>query len=151
MGKTEKTEYIHVSPRSPIAVLACCLCLLGAAPALGASSTGTPEQVAWVRSAATRFVTAELDGNGAGACAVLNAPLRATVRGRTCEQRWNARIAGLLRTHGERSHLRAQLHEIATARVTVNGNVASIALPSALMSSPEDRFLWTENCWMLEG
>ncbi len=32
----------------------------------------------------------------------------------------------------------------------VHGNVASIELPTPLMSGP-NRFLWSENCWMLKG
>ena len=48
-----------------------------------AHSVGSPSQIAWVRRAATNFVTAELHGDGAGACAVLTAPQRATVHNRT--------------------------------------------------------------------
>ncbi len=46
------------------------------------------------------FVTAELAGNGASACAILNAPLRATRHDRTCAQRWDAKLAALLREPG---------------------------------------------------
>jgi len=144
-----------MSPRSAVAVLASAAALaapgalLAPAGALGAYSVGTSEQIAWVRSAATRFVTAELAGNGAEACGVLNAPLRGTEHGRTCTQRWNAKLAKLLHEPGGRSRLRAQKHAIPTAAVIVHGNVASIDLPTALMGS-SNRFLWTENCWMLE-
>jgi hypothetical protein len=101
-----------------------------------------------VRSAATRFVTAELTGDSATACAILNAPLRATEHGRTCTQRWNARIVRLLREPDGRARLRAQKHAIATAAVVVHGNVASIDLPAPLMGGA-NRFVWSENCWML--
>ena len=95
-------------------------------------------------------MTAELGGNGAGACVSLNAPLRATQRHRTCAQRWNARLAKLLHHHGTRAKLRAERRAIPTATVTVHGNTATIELPERLISGP-NRFLWTENCWMLEG
>ncbi len=144
-----------MSSRSIVATLACAAALcapgvLAPAGAMGAHSVGTREQVEWVRSAATRFVTAELAGNGADACGILNAPLRATEHGRTCTQRWNAKLAKLLREPGGRARLRAQKHAIPAATVIVHGNVASIDLPTALMSGA-NRFLWTENCWMLEG
>jgi hypothetical protein len=42
-------------------------------------------------------VTAELGGDGAGACAILNAPLRATQHHRTCARRWDVELARLLR------------------------------------------------------
>ena len=145
-----------MSARSAFAVLASAAALgapgalLAPAGALGANSVGTSEQIAWVRSAATRFVTAELTGNGADACGVLNAPLRATEHGRTCTQRWNAKLAKLLHEAGGRTRLRAQKHAIPSAAVIVHGNVASIDLPTALMGGA-NRFLWTENCWMLES
>jgi hypothetical protein len=86
-----------------IAVLACAASLAIPASALAAHSVGTPEQISWVRRAATNFVVAELAGNGAGACAILNAPLRATEHNRTCAQRWNSKLAGLLHEHGGRA------------------------------------------------
>jgi hypothetical protein len=122
----------------------------GTALAYSERSVGTPEQVAWVRHAAQRFVNAELSGNGTEACAVLNASLRATVHGRTCEQRWNARLETLLHRQGVRADLRAELRAASSARVVVSGRVASIELPAPLLGGP-NRFLWTENCWMLEG
>jgi len=132
------------------------LAALGAGGALavpaGASaghSVGTPGQIAWVRSAATRFVTAELAGDGASACGILDASLRGTEHHRTCTQRWDARLAGLLREPGGRARVRAQKRAIASARVIVHGNVASIALPTPLMGS-SNRFVWSENCWMLD-
>ncbi len=118
------------------------------ASASGARSVGTSEQIAWVRRAATRFVTAELAGDGATACGVLNAPLRATEHGRTCAQRWDARLARLLREPGGRAHLRSQKRAIGTAAVIIHGNVASIELPRSLMGGA-NRFVWSENCWML--
>ncbi len=120
------------------------------ASASGAHSLGTSGQIAWVRSAATRFVTAELASNGADACGILNAPLRASEHGRTCTQRWNAKLAKLLREPGGRAQLRAQKHAIPSAAVIVHGNVASIDLPTALMGGA-NRFVWSENCWMLAG
>ncbi len=139
-----------------IATLACTVALIAPAAlvvpasAWGAHSVGTSSQIAWVRSAATRFVTAELAGSGADACGILNAPLRASEHGRTCAQRWDARLAKLLREPGGRERLRAQKHAIGTAAVVVHGNVASIDLPTMLMGDA-NRFVWSENCWMLAG
>jgi hypothetical protein len=140
--------------RRVIAALACALAcaatLIPPAGALAANSVGAPEQIAWVRRAASNFLAAELSGNGAGACAILNAPLRTARHHRTCAQRWNAKLAKLLRN----PHSRAQLHTlqraIPSATVIVHDYTASIDLPTPLMHGP-NRFLWTENCWMLEG
>ena len=133
-------------------LLAVLAVLLPAAPsaAHAGRSVGTPGQVAAVRRAALRFVTAELAANGSEACAVLNAPLRASFRGRTCEQRWHLRLVSMLRERGARSLLRSELRAVARAPVVVRGNVATIELPTPLLHGP-NRFLWTENCWMLEG
>lgn len=137
--------------RNRLALLFVCLAALAApAAALGAHSVGTREQVAWVRRAATNFVNAELAHDGSAACAVLNAPLRTTVHHRTCAQRQDARLAGLLGDRAARARMHAQLHAIAAAIVVVHGNTASIALSTPLMNGA-NRFLWTENCWMLEG
>jgi hypothetical protein len=122
----------------------------GAALAYSERSQGTPEQIAWVRRAAGNFISAELAHNGAGACAILIAPLRASQHGRTCEQRWNAKLAKLLGERGERARLRALGRDAVSARVLVHGNIASIDLPAPLLGS-SDRFVWTENCWMLHG
>jgi hypothetical protein len=140
-----------MSPRSAVIALTCTAAL--AAPAASTAevyshSTGTPEQIAWVRRAASNFVTAELAGNGAGACAILNAPLRASAHHVSCAQRWNARLASLLRERGGRARLRAQRRAIPSAVVTVHGDRASIGLPTPLLGT-SSRFLWTENCWML--
>jgi hypothetical protein len=113
-------------------------------------SVGTAEQIAWVRRAADRFVTAELAANGSQVCAILNAPLRATVNGRTCERRWTERLRALLTVRGARSRLRSEQRAARSGRVVVHGNVASIELPEPLLRGP-NRFLWTENCWMLVG
>ncbi len=142
-----------MSPRQATMTLACALALLlpaAAARAYSEHSVGSPEQIAWVRRAAGNFVAAEFGGNGAGACTVLNAPLRATEHHRTCEQRWNVRLRKLLQERGARSRLRTEQRAIPTARVVVHGNTASIELPAPLLSGP-NRFLWTENCWMLTG
>jgi hypothetical protein len=145
-----------MSRRSTVIALACAVAPLAPAALVPASasaahSVGTPGQIAWVRSAATRFVTAELAGDGASACGILNAPLRASEHGRTCTQRWNAKLARMLREPSARAQLRSQKHAISSAAVVVRGNWATIALPAPLMGSSSNRFLWTENCWMLAG
>jgi len=139
-----------MSLRSALAVLVGAAALVTPASAFAAHSVGTREQVAWVRRAATRFVTAELTRNGAEACAVLSAPLRITQHGRTCEQRWDARLGQLLREPGSRVRLRAQRRAIASAAVIVHGNTASLGLATPLMDG-SSRFTWSESCWMLEG
>jgi hypothetical protein len=116
--------------------------------ALAARSVGTSSQIAWVRRAATNFVTAELGGNGAGACSILNAPLQATEGHRTCAQRWDAKLASLLRESGARARLRTDARAIGSATVLVHGDSASIELPSPLLGAGS-RFVWTDNCWML--
>ena len=134
-------------------MMICAVALLATAAPSGAypeRSVGTPEQIAWVRRAAHRFVAAELAASGAEACAVLTSAQRATVHGRTCEQRWNALLRAKLRRRGEHSRLRAEQRAIDAARVVVHGNVASVELPTPLLRAPT-RFLWTENCWMLAG
>jgi hypothetical protein len=138
-----------MSVRRVLAVLACSGSLL-APPSAFAYSVGSQGQVAWVRRAASNFVTAELSGNGPGACAILDAPLRRTQHHRTCAQRWNAKLAKLLHTSSGRSRLRAQRRAIDSAQVVVQGGVAWIKLPTPLMSG-QNRFLWTENCWMLQS
>lgn len=127
-----------------LAVLAAVV-LPGAAQA---SSAGTREQIAWVRRAATNFVAAELRGDGAGACAILNAPLRATYDHRTCTQRWDGRLAATVRDPSARASLRADARAIPSAAVEVQGDTASIRLPSALMDG-KNQFVWRESCWML--
>lgn len=132
-----------------VGVLAAVLCAAPlAAGAYSQRSAGTPEQVAWVRRAAGNFISAELAGNGAGACTVLAAPLRRSYRHETCAQRWSAKLAGMLRRRGERALLRKQSAAVASARVTVRGNDAKIALPGPLIDAA-NRFVWSENCWML--
>jgi hypothetical protein len=133
-----------------LAALACAGPLFAAGDALAKPTGGTAEQRAWVRSAATRFVTAELARDGGSACGILVRRLRATVHGRTCEQRWDARLAARLRLPGERAALRRELNEIARARVTIHGDQARIELAKPLLRRSTG-FLWTENCWMLEG
>src|ERR1700732_4686499 len=86
-----------MSPRRLIA-LATCAGALAAPVSTCAYSEGSPEQVAWVRRAAGNFVAAELSGNGAGACAVLDASLRRTERGSTCARRRGGGGAGPRRT-----------------------------------------------------
>lgn len=113
-----------------------------AAPAL-AESGG---DAATLRAAAGRLLRAELSGDGAGVCAVLDAPLTKAVRGRTCAQRWDARSGAL--GVAERRGLRRDLRALARAAVTIDGEHGSIALPAPLLDG-HSRFYWTANCWML--
>jgi hypothetical protein len=136
--------------RRIVAALVCAAVSVPGASAFGAHSSGTREQIAWVRRAASNFVGAELSGNGAGACAILDAPLRATRHGRTCAQRWNAKLAAILREPGGRARLQAQRRAIPSAAVVVHGNVASLGLATALMNG-SSQMVWTENCWMVRG
>jgi hypothetical protein len=137
--------------RTAATLAALAVSLLAPAAAMAAESYGSAEQIAWVRRAARNFVSAELNADGAGACAILNAPLRVTVGHRTCAQRWDARLHALLRRPGERTRLRSERAAIARAVVVVHGDRARIELPDALASDSANRFLWTENCWMLTG
>jgi len=139
-----------MSARRAVLLLAFSASLLTPASSFASHSVGTPEQIAWVRRAATNFVNDELAGNGAGACGILNAPLRATQHHRTCEQRWDARLKAMLRSPAERRLLKAERHAIAGAPVVVHGNVASLGLKPPLFNGP-NHFLWTEMCWMLQG
>jgi hypothetical protein len=140
----------RMSPRRAIAAIVCATALLAPASASAQGSTGTHEQIAWVRRAAHNFLAAELSGDGASACAILNAPLRATRGGQTCAQRWDAKLAAMRHRPAERGQLRSLEHAIPTATVTVHGNIAAIELPAPLLNGP-NHFLWTENCWMLKG
>jgi hypothetical protein len=133
-----------------VALLGCAVGLMLPGGALAAHSVGSSEQVAWVRSAAGRFVAAELAGNGAGACAVLYAPLRASRNHRSCAERWDAKLAKLLHEPAAAASLRAEQRAISSAVVIVHGMEASIELPSPLMNGP-NLFEWSENCWMLKG
>ena len=145
-----------MSVRSSLAMLAvgAALAVPGVAAAAPraslASSVGTREQIEWVRRASGNFVVAELRRDGAGACSVLAAPLRATQGRRTCAERWDARLAAMLREPRFRAALRADARAIRSATVIVHGDTASIELPDPLMSGP-NRLRWTEMCWMLEG
>jgi len=139
-----------MNPRRLTLLIVCLAALLAPATSAGGYSAGTRAQIEWVRRAASNFVSAELARNGAGACAILNAPLRATLHHRTCAQRWNARLTAMLGEPGRRAQLHKQLHAIAKADVIIHGNLATLAVASPLFNGP-NRFLWTENCWMLEG
>ncbi len=136
--------------RRIIPTLACAATLISPASTLAAGSVGTPEQIAWVRRAASNFIAAELGGNGARACAILNASLRTTQHHRTCTQRWNAKLSKLLREPLSRAHLHILQQAIPSATVIVHDYIASINLPTPLIHG-SNRFLWTENCWMLDG
>jgi len=137
--------------RSTFLSVLCAATLLAPASALGARSVGSAEQIAWVRRAAGNFVAAELAGNGASACGILNAPMRASERDRTCAQRWDARLARMLRQPGARASLRAEQRAIPSAVVVVDGEHATIALPAPLLAKRPNRLLFTESCWMVAG
>jgi hypothetical protein len=126
-------------------LLAALLASLSLAATASAHSTGTPEQISWVRRAAGNFIAAELAGSGSGACAVLAARLR----GGDCQGHWNGRLAAMLRHSSLRAGLRADRHALASATVHVHGNTATIGLPFPLLAG-HSRFVWTEMCWMLE-
>ncbi len=147
---------VAMKSRRPTSVLALAAALAAtalAAPAMAGASMGTgtgshAEQVAWVRRAASRFVGAELAGSGASACGVLYAPLRASSDGRSCEQRWDARLARMLRVRRQRTLLHTELRQIARAPVQVHGDVATLALAQPLLGAAS-RLIFSENCWML--
>src|SRR5271154_154027 len=86
--------------------------------ASASASGGMTSGVAGLRAAATRFVGAELDGDGATACAGLNPPLDVTVGHRTCAQRWDASLRAMLRTPGARQRLRVDAGAIGSAPVS---------------------------------
>ncbi len=132
-------------PRVPSVLIAGVLAALALAPAAGAHSTGTPAQIAWVRRAAGNFISAELQRNGAAACAVLDARLR----GHDCARRWDSRLTALLRRHGAREVLRADSRAVSSATVLVTGAHATIDLPHPLYEGAS-RLAWTEMCWMVE-
>jgi hypothetical protein len=134
-----------IGGRLPLAACAVATALALAAPA-GASAPGGTS--AGLRAAAARLVSAELAGDGATACGVLNVPLTATIDGRTCAQRWDSRSATLRATARGRRALRADLRDAASAPVTISGLYGSIALPAPLLNGAS-RFFWTANCWML--
>ena len=136
--------------RAAIVVLVAVLAAISLAVAVSAAdaSPGTSAQVAWVRRAAERFLVAEQSADGAAMCGVLAAPLRATVEGRTCEQRWHSRLATELRDPATRAELRADRRDVSAARVDVHGNHATISLPNPLLDGAS-HFVWSEMCWML--
>ncbi len=136
-------------PRTISALLACAIGVVALAPQAGAHSTGTPAQIAWVRRAAGNFVSAELQRDGAAACGILNAPLRATVHGRSCASRWDSRLASMLRDPAARAALRADRRDVSSATVHVAGNHATIDLPHPLYEG-DSSLVWTEMCWMVE-
>ncbi|MGH2852406.1 MAG: hypothetical protein ACRDLP_17550 [Solirubrobacteraceae bacterium] len=118
------------------------------APAMALGESGLTAST--LRSAAARLLTAELARDGATACGILNAPLTATVHGRTCAQRWDARIGHMLARRGGRAALRADLRAVPSAAVSISGEWGTIALPHPLLDG-QSRFYWTANCWMLNG
>ena len=136
--------------RSRLFALAGVLAVLVAAPAAATAATNTTTSgtADWLRAAVTRLVNAELARDGATACGILYAPLTTTVGGRTCAQRWDARIARQLAKRGGAARLRADLRAIPTAPIAMDGLYATIALPHPLLDG-RSRFYWTANCWML--
>jgi hypothetical protein len=133
-------------------MLTALIATLAVAPPAAAQSVGSPSQIAWVRRAATNFLTAELHGDGAGACAVLPASQRGTVHRRTCAERWNARLRMLLRDHKAHAALSADRRALPSATIVVHGYEATVELPAPLVPGhSQTRFAWTENCWMLES
>jgi hypothetical protein len=126
-----------------------CAGALALTPA-GAASADTVGSAAMLRAAAATVISAELNGDGAAACAKLYAPLAGTIDGRTCAERWDARSARLRATTGGALHLREDLRALATAPITLAGDHATIALPHPLLGD-QTRFYWTANCWMLMG
>jgi hypothetical protein len=110
-----------------------------------ADATGT---VAGLRAQVQRLITAELTGDGATVCAILNAPLTVTHHGVTCTARWDAKLARL--KHAGRHRLHADMAASQTAPVNSDGTYASITLPHPLLKG-QSKFYWYDNCWMLMG
>jgi len=106
--------------KARLVVIACAGALLAIPPA-GALAAPAGVNPVTLRAAATRLVEAELAGDGATACGILDAPLTGTVHGRSCAERWDTRIARLLARRGGRAGLRADLRAIPAARVTLDG------------------------------
>jgi hypothetical protein len=137
---------VTMRPRVPSALLTGILAALAlAVPAAGAHSTGTPSQIAWIRRAAGNFLSAELQGNGAAACGVLDARLR----GHDCARRWDSRLSAMLHRPGARKELQADSHAVSSATVLVTGKHATIDLPHPLYDGA-NHLTWTEMCWMVE-
>jgi hypothetical protein len=132
-------------PRVPCALLTGILAVLALGPAAAAHSTGTPSQIAWVRRASGNFLAAELKGDGAAACGVLDARLR----GHDCARHWNSRLAAMLHRPGARQALQADRRAVSSATVLVTGGHATIDLPHPLYGGVS-RLAWNEMCWMVE-
>jgi hypothetical protein len=131
-----------------LGVFGCALAL--ALSFAGSASADAAGSTAMLRQAASTLITAELTGDGATACSKLYAPLTATIDGRTCVQRWDARSRRLLAAKGGARRLRADLRAVASAPITMDGLYATIALPHPLLDG-QTRWYWTANCWMLMG
>jgi hypothetical protein len=126
----------------------CAAALALALPAAATAQGGGT--AAGLRNAAARLISAELAGDGATVCGVLDSSLTATIDGRTCAQRWDARSAALRATARGRHELRADLRAAANAPVAISESYGSIALPAPLLAG-RTRFYWTADCWMLVG
>jgi len=134
---------------APVAI-ALALSAVVAAPASAGWSSHANE-VSTLRSQTTRFLTAELQRDGATVCAVLDSPNHGVGPHQTCAQHWTSTLPAMLRAPGARQRLTADLHAIASAPVAFShgGYVGTIALPTPLLGD-SSRFYWTANCWMLE-
>lgn len=110
-----------------------------------ADATGT---VPGLRAQVQRLITAELTGDGATVCAILNAPLTGTHHGVTCTARWDTKLSQM--KHARRHRLHADMAASQTASVNSDGTYASIALPHPLLGD-QSKFYWYDNCWMLMG
>jgi hypothetical protein len=110
-----------------------------------ADATGT---VPGLRAQVQRLITAELTGDGATVCAILNAPLTVTHHGVTCTARWDAKLKHMKRKGRRRLH--ADVAAVGAAAVTSDGTYASITLPHPLLAG-QSKFYWYDNCWMLMG
>jgi hypothetical protein len=126
------------------AAVATTLALPGAA--LG-QSTGT---VAGLRAQVTRFLKAELQRNSATVCDILGGSLAATKHGKSCDERWHAKLKHFLASSSDRHELRADMAAVPAAPVSSTGTYASITLPSPpVIGGQSSSFSWYDNCWML--
>ena len=131
--------------RGPKTLLCAGVLAFGLCASASADSVGS---TAMLRLAASTVLRAELHHDGAGACSKLYAPLTATVDGKSCAERWDARSGHLLVQRGGAARLRADLAAVATAPIALDGLYATIALPRPLLGG-RTRFYWTAACWML--
>ena len=132
--------------RSTLARVKARLLALAAAAAVAAPATASAQSQwagtsAELRAAVTRLLDAELAGDGGTACAILYAPLTGVVGGRSCTQRWDARLSRTLKAPGGRARIRADLRAVPAAAIAMNGDWATIALPHPLLDGDEPLLL----------